>query len=255
MDLVRTRSAARAAAAAAFGAPALVPMRACMCFQDKLPAGCCNVDQEEWGGCGGIVTAAVASDNSRSGKGADVVWIVVVPTVRGSKSDSADPSECEGGVIDGIHTPVQVTGVRAPPGYHVRQVAFYGSVPGVPTQNEARLALVLEPVGEKGQSSELHMLNLDYLSFSQIATLVSLDDESLSRRTASGSRDVVAEARAQGVETPLLSELSIRSRSLPEHVKGVTVALSGARGMACAVSTSKHIMVFDLEEDEEEEEE
>ena len=147
--------------------------------------------------------------------------------------------------------------VRSPPGFQVRQVAFYGSVPGVPTQNERRLAIVLEPIGDNDRPTALHLLALDDLNFTAVGSLASFHDQGLASparkaRGGGGLRDVMATARAQGVEVQLLSELSSRSRELPEHIKGVTMALSGARGMACAVSSSKHLVVFDLEEDEEE---
>lgn len=255
-DLVKTRAAARAAAAATVGAPPLVPMRACICFQENLPAGCSDINQGEWGIYGGIVTAAVAPDNSRTGKEVDVVWVVVTPTVRGRPASCTLSSEYEGGMVDAIFPPVQVAGVKSPCGYHVRQVAFYASVPGVVTQNEARLAVVIEPVGHKDQASILHLLALDELSFSTVASLADFDEENPLKKTTSGvAKGIVAEARSKGIETTPLSELNSRSRTLPEHVKGVTIALSGARGIACAVSTSKHMLVFDLEEDEDDEEE
>lgn len=200
--------------------------------------------------------AAAAPDNSRGGKGVDVVWIVVIPS---KLPDRASP---DAGKVDGTidsRDSVRVTGVRSPPGFHVRQVAFYGSVPGVPTQNDGRLAVLLEPVGDRDRASSLYLLDLDDLTFTALDRLSSFDDGGVVSPTrkarSGGSKDVVGSARTQGVDTPLLSELSSRSRELPGHVKGVVMALSGARGMACAVSMSKHLMVFDLEEDEEEDEE
>eukprot|EP00903_Cladosiphon_okamuranus_P017455 g16077.t1 len=249
-DLIRTRAAARAAAAASGGAPPLVSMRACMCFQDKLPAGCVDGSARDAGDNGGVVVATVAPDNSRGGKGLDVVWVTVLP--------KATPSTERCNVASGgIGEPIRVTGVRSPPGFQVRQVAFYGSVPGVPTQNEARLALVLEPVAERDQATALHLLNLDDLSFTEVGSLASFEDQGLASparksRGVGGPRDMVGAARSQGADTPSLLELNSRSRELPAHAKGVAVALSGARGIACAVSSSKHFIVFDLEEDEEE---
>lgn len=253
-DLVRTRAAAKAAAAAAAGvAPPLVPMRACVCFQDKLPTGCMGGSEREREDIGGVVVAAVAPDNTRAGKGLDVVWVIIVPTAVPTSMASVAG---DGGAGGGRES-VRVTGVRSPPGFHVRQVAFYGSVPGVTTQIEGRLAVVLEPLGDRDRASTLHLLALDDLSFTAVGSLSSFDDEGVispARRARGGGglKDIVGTARGQDVETPLLSELSSRWRELPEHVKGVTVALSGARGMACAVSLSRHFIVFDLEEDEEE---
>ncbi len=250
-DLIRTRAAARAAAAASGGAPRLVSMRACMTFQDEIPAGCLDGrEPRDRTNNGGIVVATVAPDNSRGGKGLDVVWITVLPKVI--------PSSERDHVAGGDRDSIRITGVRSPPGFQVRQVAFYGSVPGVPTQNEGRLAIVLEPVADREQPTALHLLDLDTLTFTKVGPLASFDSNqglaSPGRKTRGGgvSRDVVGAARAQGAEAPFLSELSSRSRELPAHVKGVAVALSGARGIACAVSSSKHLIVFDLEEDEEE---
>lgn len=258
VDLVRTRAAAKAAAAAAAGgASSLLPMRCCMCSRDKLPVGCIGESEQEKTQGGGIIVAAVAQDNFRGGKGSDVVWIIVVPTpVRHLPSAAGGGERQEDGPDDSRTWEVRATGVRAPPGFQVRQVAFYGSVPGVPTQNEGRLAVVLESIGDRDQASTLHLLSLDDLSFSDVGSLASFDDEGLLSPTrkarGGGSKYVVGAARGRGVEASPLSELSSRSRELPKHVKGVTVALSGARGMACAVSSSKHLIVFDLEEDEDE---
>lgn len=251
-DLIRTRAAARAAAAASGGAPRLVSMRACMSFQDEIPAGCLDGRERDRTNNGGIVVATVAPDNSRGGKGLDVVWITVLPNVIPSSERERDH------VAGGDRNSIRITGVRSPPGFQVRQVAFYGSVPGVPTQNEGRLAIVLEPVADRDQPTALHLLDLETLAFTKVGPLASFDSNqglaSPGRKTRGGgaSRDVVGAARAQGAEAPFLSELSSRSRELPAHVKGVAVALSGARGIACAVSSSKHLIVFDLEEDEEE---
>lgn len=244
-DLVRTRAAARAAAAASGGAPRLVSMRACMSFQDEVPAGCLDESERDRANSGGIVVATVAPDNSRGGKGLDVVWITVLPKMIPSSDRN-----------NGERDSIRVTGVKSPLGFQVRQVAFYGSVPGVPTQNEGRLAIVLEPVADRDQPTALHLLDLDALVFTKVGPLASFDSNqglaSPGRKTRSVSKDVVGAARAQGAEAPFLSELDSRSRELPAHVKGVAVALSGARGIACAVSSSKHLMVFDLEEDEDE---
>lgn len=191
----------------------------------------------------------VAPDNGRGGKGLDVVWITIVPR--------AIPAVERGGVAGGTQDSVRVTGVRCPLGFQVRQVAFYGSVPGVPSQNEERLAIVLEPIADRDQPTALHLLDLDELSFTRVGPLASFEDQGLASparktRGGGGSKDVVGAARGQGAEAPSLVELSSRSRELPTHVKGVAMALSGARGIACAVSLSKHFIVFDLEEDEEE---
>lgn len=248
-DLIRTRAAARAAAAAAGGAPPLLSMRTCMCFQDKLPAGCLGGSEQDRTDNGGTVVVTVAPDNSRGGKGLDVVWITVVPMVI--------PGVERSGAAGGTQDSVRVTGVRSSPGFQVRQVAFYGSVPGVPTQNEERLAIVLEQVADRDQPTALHLLDLDDLSFTSVGPLASFDDLGLASparkvRGGGGWKDVVGAARGQGAEAPFLVDLSSRSRELPAHVKGVAVALSGARGIACAMSLSKHLIVFDLEEDEEE---
>lgn len=248
-DLMRTRAAARAAAAASGGAPPLVSMRACMCFQDKLPAGCVDGSAPDPRDNGGIVVATVAPDNSRGRKGLDVVWVTVLPKVTPS-SERHDAASGDRG------DSIRITGVRSPPGFQVRQVAFYGSVPGVPTQNEGRLAIVLEPVADRAHATTLHLLNLDELSFTKVGSLASFEDQGLASparksRGGVGSKDMVGAARAQGADAPSLSELNSRSRELPAHAKGVAVALSGARGIACAVSSSKHLIVFDLEEDEE----
>lgn len=191
----------------------------------------------------------VAPDNGRGGKGLDVVWITIVPM--------AIPTVERGGVAGGTQDSVRVTGVRCPLGFQVRQVAFYGSVPGVPTQNEERLAIVLEPVADRDQPTALHLLDLDELIFTSVGPLASFEEQGLASparkaRGGGGWKDVVGAARGQGAEAPFLVELSSRSRELPPHVKGVAMALSGARGIACAVSLSKHFIVFDLEEDEEE---
>lgn len=248
-DLIRTRAAARAAAAAAGGAPPLLSMRACMCFQDKLPVGCIGGSEQDRRDKGGTVVVTVAPDNSRGGKGLDVVWITVVPT--------AIPSVERGDVADDTQDSVRVAGVRSPLGFQVRQVAFYSSVPGVPTQNEERLAIVLEPVVDRDQPTALHLLNLDNLIFTSVGPLASFEDQGLTSparkaRGGGGSKDVVGAARGRGADAPFVVELNSRSRELPVHVKGVVIALSGARGIACAVSSSKHLIVFDLEEDEEE---
>eukprot|EP00752_Nemacystus_decipiens_P013482 g11941.t1 len=249
-DLMRTRAAARAAAAASGGAPPLVSMRACMCFQDKLPVGCSDGSAQGEGDNGGIVVATVAPDNSRGGKGLDVVWVTVLP--------KAPPQFERCYVTSGDRgDSILVTGVRSPPGFQVRQVAFYGSVPGVPTQNEGRLAIVLEPLADRDQATVLHLLNLDELSFTKVGSLATFEGRGLASpvrksRGGGGPKDVVGAARAQGADAPSLSELNSRSRELPTHAKGMSVALSGARGIACAVSSSKHLIVFDLEEDEEE---
>lgn len=254
-DLVRTRAAAKAAAAAAAGsASPLVPMRACMSYQDKLPARCVDASGRECGDAGGIVVAAVARDNSRGGKGLDVVWIIVVPAAIPTRMPSVE----EGDTGDGGRGLVQVTGVRPPPGFYVRQVAFYGSVPGVQTQNEGRLAIVLEPIGERDRAAGLHLIALDDLNFTAVGTLASFGDQGVlsparKAKGGAGTKEVVGTARAEGAEALLLAEMSGRSRELPQHIHGVAVALSGARGMACAVSSSKHLIVFDLEEDEEDE--
>lgn len=250
-DNIRTRAAARAAAAASGGAPPLVSMRACMCFQDKLPAGCvgksARIPRDP---DGGIVVATVAPDNTRGGKGLDVVWVTVLPKATPSY-DRCDITSGDRG------DSIRVAGVRSPPGFQVRQVAFYGSVPGVPTQNEGRLAIVLEPVAGE-QATALHLLNLDELRFTKVGSLASFEDKGLasparkSRGGGGGPKDMVGTARAQGADAPFLSEMNSRSRELPAHAKGVAVALSGARGIACAVSSSKHLIVFDLEEDEDE---
>lgn len=249
-DLMRTRAAARAAAAASGGALPLVSMRACMCFQDKLPAGCVDGSVRDPTDTGGIVVATVAPDNSRGGKGLDVVLITVLPTATPSVERCDVPS---GDRADSI----RATGVRSPPGFQVRQVAFYGRVPGVPTQNEGRLALVLEPVVDREHATALHLLNLDELSFTKVGSLAYFEEQGLASparksRGGVGPKDMVGAARAQGAGAPILSDLNSRSRDLPAHAKGVAVALSGARGIACAVSSSKHHIVFDLEEDEEE---
>lgn len=249
-DLIRTRAAARAAAAASGGAPPLVSMRACMSFQDKLPAGCVDGSARDGRDNGGIVVATVAPDNSRGGKGLHVVWVTVVPKAIPS-SERSDVARDDRGES------VRITGVRSPPGFQVRQVAFYGSVPGVPTQNEGRLAIVLEPVADRDQATAFHLLNLDELSFTKVGSLASFDDQGLASparksRGGGGPRDMIGAARAQGADAPSLLELNSRSRELPAHAKGVAVALSGARGIACAVSSSKHLIIFDLEEDEEE---
>ena len=196
------------------------------------------------------MVATVAPDNSRGGKGLDVVWVTVLPKVT-QKSERCDVASSDRGGS------IRITGVRSPPGFQVRQVAFYGSVPGVPTQNESRLAIVLEPVADRDQATALYLLNLDELSFTKVGSLASFDHQGLASparksRGGGGPKDMVGAARAQGADTPSLSELSSRSRELPAHAKGVAVALSGARGIACAVSASKHLIVFDLEEDEEE---
>lgn len=258
-DLVRTRAAAKAAAAAAAGgATPLVPIRTCMFFQDNLPSGCLDQDARTFRNSGGgIVVAAVAPDNARGGKGLDVVWVIVVPTAIPASASSIEEDDTATG---GERSSVRVTGVRSPPGYQVRQVAFYGSVPGVSTHNEGRLAIVLEPMGDRNRACVLHLLTLDDLSFTAVGPLTSFDYEGVMSpshkiRGGIGPKDVVGTARGEGLEPPLLSELSSRSRELPEHVKGVTVALSGARGIACAISSSKNLIVFDLEEDEVEEEE
>lgn len=212
------------------------------------------------GEIGGLVVAAVAPDTSRGGKGLDVVWVIVtpapIPTSSGGSGSDSPPSS---GDSCSQSSEVSVVGVRSPPGSQVRQVAFYGSVPGVPSQNEKRLAVVLESMGgDDDRPTALHLLALDDLTFTAVSGLASFDHQGLvssarkARGGGGGVRDIVGAARAQGVEVRLLSELSSRSRELPEHIKGVTMALSGARGMACAVSTSKHLVVFDLEEDEEE---
>lgn len=250
-DLVRTRAATKAAAAARAASsemPPLVSMRACTCFQDKLPAGCSGGDS------GGFVVAAVAPDNRRNA-GLDVVWIVVVPIASVPSSRASSGSQESDDYSKG--NPVQVTGIRSPTGFQVRQVAFYGSVPGVPTQNEERLAVILEPIGDRDRASSLHLIALDDLSFTPVGNLSSFDDGaevSPARKARAGAvKDIAGAARSQSVSIPLLSELISRSREFPEHVKGVTVALSGARGMACAVSSSKQLFVFDLEEDDLEE--
>lgn len=253
-DLVRTRAATKAAAAARAASsemPPLVSMRACTCFQDKLPAGCSGGDS------GGFVVAAVAPDNRRNA-GLDVVWIVVLPIASGPSSKTSSGSDDSQESDDySKGNPVQVTGIRSPIGFQVRQVAFYGSVPGVPTQNEERLAVILEPIGDRDRASSLHLIALDDLSFTPVGTLSSFDDGaevSPVRKARVGAvKDIAGAARSQNVSIPLLSELISRSREFPEHVKGVTVALSGARGMACAVSSSKQLFVFDLEEDDLEE--
>lgn len=248
-DLMRTRAAARAAAAASGGAPPLVSMRACMCFQDKLPTGCVDGSARDPRDNGGIVVATVAPDNSRGGKGLDVVWVTVLP--------KATPTFERCDVASGHRDSIRVAGIRSPLGFQVRQVAFYGSVPGVPTQNEGRLAIVLEPVADRDQATALHLLDLDELSFTKVGSLASFGDQGLASparksRGGGGPKDMVGAARGQGVDAPFLSELNSRSRELPAHAKGVAVALSGARGIACTVSSSKHLIVFDLEEDEEE---
>lgn len=249
-DLMRTRAAARAAAAASGGAPPLVSMRACMCFQDKLPAGCVDRSVRDPTDNGGIVVATVAPDNSRGGKGLDVVWVTILP--------NTCPSFERCDVASGdLGDSIRVTGVRSPPGFQVRQVAFYGSVPGVPTQNEGRLAIVLEPIADRDQATALHLLNMDELNFMKVGSLASFGEQGLASPTrksrgGGGPKDMVGAARAQGADAPFLSDLNSRSRELPAHAKGVAVALSGARGIACAVSSSKHLIVFDLEEDEEE---
>lgn len=257
-EIVRTRAAAKAAAKAAAegGAPPLVPMRTCMCFEDKLPVGCMDASNPGRGSIGGIVVAVVAPDNGRGGKGLDVVWIIVTPAsiptpMLSSTSSCSSDSGSQGSV--------RVVGVRSPPGSQVRQVAFYGSVPGIPTQNERRLAVVLEAIGDNDRATALHLLALDDLRFTTVGSLSSFHDRGLASparkaRGGGGLRDVMATARAQGAEIQLLSELGSQSRELPEHIKGVTMALSGARGVACAVSSSKHLVVFDLEEDEEDRE-
>ncbi|CAM9112102.1 unnamed protein product [Ectocarpus sp. 12 AP-2014] len=246
-DLIRTRAAARAAAAASGGAPPLVSMRACMGFHDKLPAGCVDVGERDRRESGGVVAVTVVPDNTRGGKGLDVVWVTVVPTPLPSLEGS--------NVAVAPRDSMWVTGVRSPPGFQVRQVAFYGSVPGVPTQNEGRLAIVLEPLADRHQATALHLLDLHELDFTKVGSLASFDDHGLASparkaRGSGGSKDVIGVARGQGVDTPHLTELSSRSRELPGYIKGVAVALSGARGTACAVSSSKHLIVFDLEEDE-----
>lgn len=260
IDPVRTRAAARAAAAAAGSVPPLVPMRSCICFQDTLPAGCVHMDQGEWGAGGGIVAATVAPDTSRSGKGADIVWVVVVPMLTGKLATLAAANECQDGAAEGTsRVSTQIAGVKSPPNFHVRQVAFYGSVPGVPTQNERRLAVVLESAGNGDEASVLHLLALDDLIFSEVGLLAAFNTDGLlspgRKVRGSGSKDVIGVARGQGVDTPLITDVTTRSRVLPEQMKEVTVALSGARGIACAVSTSKRLIVFDLEEDEDEDDE
>lgn len=269
-DPVRTRAATKAAAAAAVDPSPLVSMRACMAFQEKLPVSLAGIERSRWGDFGGIAAAMVSPDGGRNSKEADVVWVLLLPVPVTRASTPEGKGENEGSGVDRM--PVYVTGIRSPPGFRVRQVAFYGSVPGVPTPNEVRLAILLEPVGDAGdESSVLYLLALDDLNFSEVGPLsVFNSDRSWTsprtgRGTAAGAaagaagggglRDVANVARARGVDTPLLTDLSSRSRAMPRHVKGMIVALSGARGMACAVSASKHLMVFDLEEDEDEDEE
>lgn len=268
-DPVRTRAATRAAAAAAVDPSPLVSMRTCMAFQEKLPVSLAGIERSRWGDFGGIAAATVSPDG-RNSKEADVVWVLLLPMPVTSASTPEENEEDDASGVDRM--PVYVTGIRSPPGFRVRQVAFYGSVPGVPTQNEVKLAILLEPVGDAGdESSVLHLIALDDLTFSEVGPLsiFNSDHSGTSARKGKGPaagaaaggggggglRDVASVARARGVDTPLLSDLSSRSRAMPKHVKGVTVALSGARGMACAVSTSKHLTVFDLEEDEDEDEE
>ncbi|CAM9502630.1 unnamed protein product, partial [Discosporangium mesarthrocarpum] len=220
-------------------------LRVCMCYRDRISLQGSTPGEEACvSGGPGVVVSIVTTDDC-PGKEGEVVWVMAVATGDTERSDR------QGGKEGSSARPVFVAGVSIPKGLTVRQVAFYGTVPGVPTQNKAQLAIILQSSGQQtdgsGSVHAVHMVEYEELPFLRVGSLLGFQG---GMRAEGGSHKVSFEgivdaARMKGAEIQPLGDLGCRSRELPGGLEDVAVALSGARGTACVVSASR-LLVLDI---------